>query len=308
MDNQILQFFDLVEDPFSATANPRFVSLTPMHAAALKKTEFTVDSKNGLAVVFGDTGTGKSSLARMLHQSFLDKGYISILLTNPRVPTPNLLLRMIIQEYRLPTTRAFLDNIAAFKNFLLKEAVENQKTVVLMIDEAHTLNRPYFELLRQLLNFETNETKLLQLVLFAQEELRPKIMHPSLRNFKSRIYMASTLDKLSQSDFGGIIEFRWKVASNGRHSNPFTSEAIEYMYEMSLGIPREAIVIASNSLLTAFFMKERTISKGIVEAAASDRLGQIGRIEELKLITVDLEELNSEPIQDESEFSNLDEQ
>ena len=85
MDNQLVRFFGLEEEPFSATANPRFVSLTPMHAAALKKTELTVDGKNGIAVVFGDTGTGKSSIARMLHQNFLDKEYISILLTNPSI-------------------------------------------------------------------------------------------------------------------------------------------------------------------------------------------------------------------------------
>jgi general secretion pathway protein A len=230
MPNAYLSFFDLQEEPFSTSANPRYVYLTPMHAAALKKTSFVVDSKNGLAVVFGDTGTGKSSLARMLHLEFLDKGYTSILLTNPKSPTPNLLLRTIIQEFRVQTTRAYNDNIKAFKEYMYKEAVENEKTLVLIIDEAHTLTRPFFEMLRQLMNYETNELKLLQIVLFAQEELRPKLKHPQVRNFKSRIVMASTLEKLAVDDLADLIDFRWRAAS-GNKKHPFTEEAIELIYE-----------------------------------------------------------------------------
>ena len=70
-----LTSFKLKEEPFNTTANPRFFFLSPIHSVALGKTEFTVDAKKGLAIVFGDTGTGKSTLARLLHQKFLDKEY-----------------------------------------------------------------------------------------------------------------------------------------------------------------------------------------------------------------------------------------
>src|ERR687884_2169319 len=130
-----LPFLKLKEEPFNTTANPRFFFLSPIHSVALGKTEFTVDAKKGLAIVFGDTGTGKSTLARLLHQKFLDKKYTSVLLTNPNYPTTNSLLRTIIQEFQLPkTSKSYKDNLDIFKNYLYQQAVDNNKTVVLIID------------------------------------------------------------------------------------------------------------------------------------------------------------------------------
>src|SRR5215218_7613640 len=99
MELPYLKFYGLKEEPFSTVPSPRYVFLTPVHATALEKTLYVVGAKKGLAAVFGDTGTGKSSLARLLHQKFLDSGFVSILLTNPNYPTQNSLLRTIAQEF-----------------------------------------------------------------------------------------------------------------------------------------------------------------------------------------------------------------
>src|SRR6266704_743244 len=132
-----LTYFDLKEEPFSTVPNPRYFFLTPIHSTALGKTEFTVDAKKGLTIVFGDTGTGKSTLARLLHGKFIEKGYISVLLTNPNYPTTNSLLRTIIQEFQLEkTSKAYKENLDIFKAYLYQQAVTNNKTVVLIIDEA----------------------------------------------------------------------------------------------------------------------------------------------------------------------------
>src|SRR5919205_3910649 len=110
-----LPFFKLKEEPFNTAANPRFFFLSPIHSIALGKTEFTVQAKKGLTIVFGDTGTGKSSLARLLHQKFLDQDFNSVLLTNPSYPTTNALLRTIVQEFQLPrTARSYKDNLDIF--------------------------------------------------------------------------------------------------------------------------------------------------------------------------------------------------
>ena len=115
-----LSYFKLKEEPFNTTANPRFFYQSPIHSIALGKTEFTVDAKKGLAIVFGDTGYGKSTLARLLHGKFKEKEYISVLLTNPNYPTTNSLLRTIIQEFQLPkTAKAFKDNLDIFKTICL---------------------------------------------------------------------------------------------------------------------------------------------------------------------------------------------
>src|ERR687883_1457439 len=271
-----LSYFNLKEEPFNTTANPRFFYQSPIHSIALGKTEFTVDAKKGLTIVFGDTGTGKSTLARLLHQKFLDKNYTSVLLTNPNYPTTNSLLRTIIQEFQLPkTAKSYKDNLDIFKMFLYTEAVEKGKTIVLIIDEAQTLRLPLLELLRQLINFETNDEKLLQLVLFPQEEFRNKLTHPMARNFRSRVSMASTLEKMGFDEIMQMIDFRWRVAS-GNQTHPFTPEALQSIYFHSEGIPREACVIADNSLLLAFLQKKPVIEKEIVEIAAKDRKDNIG--------------------------------
>src|SRR5213592_2112026 len=178
-----LTHFGLKEEPFSIVPSPRYFFLTPVHATALEKTSYVVGAKKGLAAVFGDTGTGKSSLARLLHQKFLDDGFVSILLTNPNYPTPNSLLRTIAQEFGTQRTdKSFKGMLDLFKAFLIEQAMEQKKTVVLIIDEAQTMGFPLLELLRQLVNVETNQMKLLQVVLFAQDELRTKLAHARARN------------------------------------------------------------------------------------------------------------------------------
>lgn len=182
----------------------------------MAKSQFIVETKKVLTVIFGETGMGKSSLARLLHQKFLDRGLNSVLLTNPNYPTPNALLRTIIQEFQLPrTSRSYKDNLDLFKAYLYDQALEQGKTVVLIIDEAQTLRFPLLELLRQLINYETNEQKLLQMVLFAQDELRVKLAHARGRSFRSRIAMASALDRLGLEETRKMIVFRWQVASGG---------------------------------------------------------------------------------------------
>ena len=158
-------FFGLLEEPFNTVASPRFFFLSPIHAIALNKSVYTVDSRKGVSVVWGDIGTGKSTLARIMHEKFLNKGYISVLLTNPGSGSQNALIRTINEGFRVPTAKSYKDNMDRLKAFLLHEGEGNDKTVVLIIDEAQELTLPLLETLRQILNFESDK-KLLQLVLF----------------------------------------------------------------------------------------------------------------------------------------------
>src|SRR5215210_7214767 len=259
METPYLTFFNLKEEPFSTTPSPRFFFLTSAHGAALEKTAYVVAAKKGLAAVFGDTGTGKSSLARLLHQKFLDNQFTSVLITNPSYPTPNSFLRTIAQEFGTPRTdKSFKGMLDILKTYLFTTAAEEGKTMVLIIDEAQTLKPPLIELLRQLANYETNDQKLLQLVLFAQEELRNTLARPALRNFRSRIVLASTLEQLSLDDLRAMLSFRWQVASGGAQ-HPFTEEALRAIFEASDGMPREANILADNALVAAYYQQARAI-------------------------------------------------
>jgi type II secretory pathway predicted ATPase ExeA len=277
MELPYLTYFNLKEEPFSTVPSPRYFFLTSTHSIALEKTAYVVGAKKGIASVFGDTGTGKSSLARLLHQKFLDSGFVSVLITNPSYPTPNSFLRTIAQEFGIARTdRSFKGMLDIFKEYLLSTSLQEGKTVVLIIDEAQTLKPQLIELLRQLVNYETNDMKLLQLVLFAQEELRVTLSKPKQRNFRSRIAMASTLDRLSLDELQAMLKFRWEVASGGL-AHPFTQGAAEAIFQHSQGMPREANILADNALLLAFYNRQKEIDKELIHQVADDRHENLDR-------------------------------
>lgn len=263
-----LPFFNLQEEPFTASPNPRFLYASPQHHVALQKTRYVVSAKKGLCVVFGDTGTGKTTLSRLLYQQFIDDGFTTALITNPSYPTPNQLLRTIMQEFEYPKFgRSYKASLDRLKEFLLQQALAEQKTLVLIVDEAQTLKGSMLEFLRQLLNYETNEQKLLQLVLFAQNELRPKLRRA--RNFNNRIALKASLEPLSLEDSEEMLAFRWQVA--GGDKLPFNKEGLQTLFDCSGGVPRTQIILADNCLLAAFLKKQKEITRSLVIEVAQDQ-------------------------------------
>lgn len=268
MDLPYLDHFHLKEEPFSTSPNPRFLFTSPVHQAAIQKIRYVVAARKGLAVCFGRPGMGKTTLARLLHQTFLDDGYRAIFLTNPSFPTPNQLLRAVIQEYQVTrTARSFLDLLNLFKAFLYEEAVERQQTLVLLIDEAQTMRHPLLELMRLLVNYESNDQKFLQIVLFAQEEFRTTLHRA--RNLESRMVMAATLESLTLADTQQMLRFRWQVAGGGEF--PFNDEAVQAIYEATQGVPRSEVILADNALLAAALRKADVIAPDLVWEVVRDR-------------------------------------
>src|SRR3989442_433877 len=280
MDNTIdyKAFFGLLEEPFNTVASPRFFFLSPIHAIALNKSVYTVDSRKGVSVVWGDIGTGKSTLARIMHEKFLHKGYIPVLLTTPGYVSKNALIRTINEGFKVPTAKSYKDNLDRLKAFLLQEGETNNKTIVLILDEAQELNLPLLETLRQILNFES-ERKLLQLVLFPQEEFRSKLHDYRTRNFRRRIAYASTIDRMDVDTMSQMIEFRWTVASGNKSKHPFTQCALQKIFEHSSGLPSEACILADNALLVAFLHQQQHVTPDIVAGAISDRLKNVGKLD-----------------------------
>src|SRR5919202_4843232 len=271
-------FFGLLEEPFNTVASPRFFFLSPIHAIALNKSMYTVDSRKGVSVVWGDIGTGKSTLARIMHEKFLHKGYISILLTNPGYVSQNALIRTINEGFKVPTAKSYKDNVDRLKAFLLTEGETNNKTIVLILDEAQELTLPLLETLRQILNFESDK-KFLQLVLFPQEEFRTKLHDYRTRNFRRRIAYASTLDRMDIETMNQMIEFRWTVASGHKSKHPFTHGALQKIFEHSAGLPSEACILADNALLLAFLHQQAQVTPAFVTSAIADRLKNVGQLD-----------------------------
>ena len=268
-----LSFFHLTEEPFSTSPNPRFLYVSPIHNAALQKTTYVVSAKKGLAICFGDTGTGKTTLARLLAQRFADdSAFIPVLVTNPHFPTPNQLLRAIIQEFEVPrSAKSYLDLMNILKAFLAEQTLQHSKTPVLIIDEAQTMKLPLLELLRQLMNYESNDQKFLQIVLFAQNEFRSRLKDPRARNLQNRIVMSSTLENLSIDDTTEMLRFRWTVAGGASETFPFLQEAITAIYEYSQGVPRLQVILADNALLAASLQQRKTIGRDVIRSIIESR-------------------------------------
>lgn len=264
-----LEFFGLREEPFRGSPNPRFFFPTRLHQAAIAKNRYVVSEKLGLTVTIGQVGTGKTTIARLLHQEFIDAGMNAILIINPAFNSEGQLLRAIKNEFGIGgKAKAKVDLIALIQEYLIMQAYEKGKTNVVLIDEAQTMQPKLLEILRQLLNFESNDEKLIQICLFGQEELRPKLARAEA--LVNRIRMPSTLEALSFEDTAEMIRFRLETA--GQRRKIFTDEAIKLIYEYSGGTPRTISNVCAGCLLNAYLHEANTVTEEIAAEVIREQI------------------------------------
>jgi len=260
-------YFKLKEKPFSISPDPRFIYLTAQHQEALAKVQYAISQKMGVSAIYGDIGAGKTSLARRLWVLYADNpNYNFAMIVHPNFPSTFQFVKEIRREFGLDKPpRSLSDALDELQEFLLTEHSKG-KTNILVIDEAQNLKPSNYETLRQLLNFETNTQKLLQIALFGQNELASKIdRQPEL---KDRITLFGALTNLTFDDAIALIDFRWKVAGGTTH--PFDNDALEAIFKYSKGLPRKISKIADNALIRAMSSELLSINKEIVEQVASE--------------------------------------
>jgi general secretion pathway protein A len=256
-----------LESVFSISPNPRFFYITPNIQAAIAKTNYVIRSKQGLTTIIGDVGLGKTSLLRLLYNEYDDNPNVTAaFIVNPKQTSETAFLKAVCTEFGVTTRRSQRETEYELRNFLYEQAAAG-KTVVLFIDEAQQLRGPMFEQIRQILNYETDDLKLLNIVMAGQIELRYKLADKSKRALVSRIAVTSNLDALTLQDTLGMINFRCHVANV---ENPFEDDAIRAIYAYSRGIPREAIKLCAMSVQYAILNELKTIPKEIVDLAQRD--------------------------------------
>lgn len=255
------------ETVFSISPNPRFFCITPSVQAAIAKTKYVIRARQGLTTLIGDVGLGKTSLLRLLYNEYADDPNFSVaFMVNPKQTSETAFLKAVCTEFGVTTKRSQRETEYELRAFLVEQFREG-KSVVLFIDEAQQLRGPMFEQIRQILNFETDDTKLISIVLAGQVELRYKLADRSKRALVSRIAVSSTLDALTLEETAAMIEFRCHVAGV---KNPFEPDAVAAIYQWSKGVPREVVKLCAMSVQYATMNNLASIPADLVEVAVSD--------------------------------------
>jgi len=239
----------LEKEPFSTSPDPAFFFLSKEHKAALCRLQISISLKRGMCVLLGDVGTGKTTLSRKLSQALSEEPSVFFrMILNPYFKTEKQFLSRLASLFKVktPPNPTGLDYMEGVEKALFEKGVEENKTPVLLIDEAQMLPDFVFEILRILLNYETNEYKILQLVLVGQMELLPRIR--KIANFWDRIALKYVLNPLGEEEMREMVDFRLRQAGYKGSAPLFTNEALRIMWEHTGGYPRKLSFICHDAL------------------------------------------------------------
>lgn len=269
MVTSYLEHFKLKEHPYKLSPNPRYLYMTTQHTDAFEKCLYVIGQKGGLVAVYGAIGMGKTTIARHLYATLEDDPQYKVaMLITPALKTETALLKEIMGELDIPTKRSYGESMSALQGAVLEARTEG-KTTVIIIDEAQKLSKKMLDVVHSLHNFESDEEKLIQIVLIGQNELADNL--EKVPEVADRVAVFADLPALTQEDAKDMIAFRWRTASGkGGLSDPFTDKAIEAIYEFSKGLPRKIIKLCDLALLEAYSVGQKKVTAEMVVSAAKD--------------------------------------
>ena len=265
------KYFGLKQEPFSIAPNPQYLFMSEHHREALAHLLFGL--RNGGFVLFtGEIGTGKTTVCRCFLGQVPQRCNVAYIF-NPKLTVVEL-LRSVCDEFHVPYTQhikgavSAKDYIDPLNEFLLRAHSVGQNNV-LIIDEAQNLTPSVLEQLRLLTNLETNERKLLQIILIGQPELRDMLARPDLEQLAQRITARFHLGPLNERETSLYIGHRLSVAGMVS-AIPFSRDAVRRVYALSGGVPRRINLLCGRAMLGAFATGKRDIDRKIVNKAAAE--------------------------------------
>lgn len=243
------EFYGLDESPFAITPDPRFLFYSHRHREAYDHLFYGITQRKGFIQITGEVGAGKTTLCRALLESLGDDVHTALVL-NP-IMTSIQLLRTVLGELGLDARGNDRVRLVGRLNQFLLEQVAAGRDVVLIIDEAQDLTNSLLEQVRLLSNLETDQRKLLQIVLMGQPELRDKLDQHALRQLRQRITVRYHLRPLDRHDTEYYLQHRLQIAgANGRPT--FSPWAVRSIHRYSGGVPRLINAVADKALLCGY--------------------------------------------------------
>jgi general secretion pathway protein A len=267
------QYFSLKQSPFSIAPDPRYLFMSERHREALAHLLYGIGSGGGFVLLTGEIGAGKTTVCRCFIEQIPANCQLAYIF-NPKLSVEELLLS-ICDEFRIGllapgagpvSIKSYVDAI----NIHLLASHAGGKNNVLIIDEAQNLSADVLEQLRLLTNLETNERKLLQIILIGQPELRTMLARPELEQLAQRVIARYHLGSLSEQETGSYIAHRLAVAGAGAAVAPFPRSLVPRIHQLTQGVPRRINLLCDRALLGAYVENSPRVNRTILRRAAEE--------------------------------------
>jgi general secretion pathway protein A len=266
------EYFGLSEAPFSIAPDPRYLYMSRQHREALAHLIYGIGSNGGFILLTGEIGAGKTTVCRCLLEQMPEKTNVALLL-NPKLEAIEL-LATICDELKIPypeggtSIKSLVDRI---NEYLLEANAAGYKTVVI-IDESQNLDTRVLEQLRLLTNLETNQRKLLQIIMLGQPELLQILERPDMEQLTQRITARYHLHALTRDEVAEYIRHRLGVA--GLRGDVFPSSTVTLLYKLTGGVPRRINVLCDRALLGAYVQNSHSVDRKTLLKAADEVFGK----------------------------------
>ena len=265
-------YFNIDESAFSIAPNPKYLYLSSQHEEALAHLMYGVTRPGGFVLITGEIGTGKTTICRSLFKQIPDNTDIALII-NPKLNTGDLLasicdeLKISYSKYQAsPKTY-----IGKLNEYLIKSHAQGRNTI-LIIDEAQNLSFDALENIRVLTNLETDEQKLLQIILIGQPELRDRLNSSRMEQLNQRITARFHLRALSPKQVKEYIKHRLEIGDGNKEL--FSNSNINCISRMTGGVPRLINVLCDRTLLGAYVRRDKKITNEVIQKAAREALGK----------------------------------
>jgi general secretion pathway protein A len=260
-------FFDLRKKPFKLVPNPEFLFLGKCHEEVLAHLTYATSQGDGFVEITGEVGTGKTTLCRVFLEG-LDKDIEAAFIFNSKLDSTQL-IKAIHKELGIISIANGPVELTIDLNDFLLEKKSQGKSVILLIDEAQNLGKETLEQLRLLSNLETTSSKLLQIILVGQPELREILDSHEMRQLRQRINLSCHIHPMTQKETFDYITHRVNVASR-KSQTLFTRSAQKEIYRFSRGIPRVINIVCDRSLLVAYSLNKKKVTLASVKIAVDE--------------------------------------